>query len=529
MQRSTSEIIWKKIFYLTDQDDIKSMSKFHFSQLNLSKKLTKIVVLVALSLGLLLSSFYVVIDYFQQKTFLNTTIEQIVAVSMPSVIEVAYKLDKEGADKIARGLLEYGYIVEVAIMDELDNVLAQKKAKKKAPSSTAWLTKLISDDYTKRSVVLRDPLMPETLYGTLYFTVNNDLALRPFYKRSMTLLLSGVLQNLILTAVLLCVFYLLLTKPLNKIARGLAHIKPEAVDGARIESLPLHKNDELGEIVMAANQFFENNEHHLKKSQQADKEKKMLEQQLHQSQKMEAIGTLAGGIAHDFNNLLAIIVGFAEMAKDSIPKSNPAIRDINEILNTSNRAKELVEQILAFSRKSAPQKTYLNLGLLVEQALTLLRSSIPKKIDLQSDISAKGTTVFADTSQVIQIILNLCTNAAQAMENTGGILKVSLKRVASLNQTIKNDSDKFQGPYLCLTVSDTGKGIDKSTLEKMFDPYFTTKEFGKGTGMGLAMVHGIVKSHEGIIEVDSKPGAGSTFNVYLPQAEPQPEANVNRY
>lgn len=131
MQRSISGIIWKKNFYPTDPDDIKNMSKFHFSKLNLSKKLTKIVVLVALSLGLLLSSFYVVIDYFQQKTFLNNTIEQIVAVSMPSVIEVAYKLDKEGADKIAHGLLEYGYIVEVAIMDELDNVLAQKKPPKK--------------------------------------------------------------------------------------------------------------------------------------------------------------------------------------------------------------------------------------------------------------------------------------------------------------------------------------------------------------------------------------------------------------
>ena len=188
-----------------------------------------------------------------------------------------------------------------------------------------------------------------------------------------------------------------------------------------------------------------------------------------------------------------------------------------------------MKQILAFSRKSAPPKTYLNLGLLVEQALTLLRSSIPKNIDLQSDISAKGTTVFADTSQVIQIILNLCTNAAQTMEKTGGILKVSLKRVASLSQTIKNSSDKFEGPYVCLTVSDTGKGIDKSTLEKIFDPYFTTKEFGKGTGMGLAMVHGIVKSHEGIIEVDSNPGEGATFNVYLPQAEAQPEEDLNRY
>lgn len=493
------------------------------SQFNLSKKLTKIIILVVLSLSFLLSSLYLVIDYYQQKTFLNATIEQIVAVSTPSVIEVAYKLDRDGADKIARGLLEYGYIVEVAIIDEFDNVLTRKKGIIKQPSPTAWLTRLITDEFTKRSVVLNDLLMAKNSYGTLYFTINNDLALQPFYKRSMSLFFFGLLQNLLLAGVLLYIFYLLLTKPLNKIARGLASIKPEAVDGARIEHLPLHKNDELGEIVTAANQFFENNEHHLKKSLQADEEKKVLEQQLQQSQKMEAIGTLAGGIAHDFNNLLAIIVGFAEMAKDTIPDSNPALQDVNEILNASNRAKELVRQILAFSRKTVPKKTYLLLGPIVEQALSLLRSSIPTTIDIQSEIDPDGTGVLADTSQIIQVILNLCTNAVQAMDIKGGSLTVSLKKVKDLGQTGKKHTMESEGPYVRLTVTDTGDGIDKATLEKIFDPYFTTKEFGKGTGMGLAMVHGIVKSHDGTIEVHSKPGEGSTFNVYLPQAVDIPE------
>ena len=496
------------------------MYQLKLSKFNLSKKLTRIIVLVALSLGFLLNSLYLVIDFFHQEKFLDATIEQIVAVSTPSVVEVAYNLDRKGANKIAHGLMEYGYIVEVAILDEFENILARKTGNIRKPSATAWLTRLITDEFTKRSVVLRDLLIPENSYGTFNITVNKDLALQPFYKRSLSLLFFGILQNLLLAGVLLCIFYLLLTKPLNKIARGLANIDPEAVNGARIESLPRHENDELGEIVMAANQFFENNEHHLKKRQQADKEKKVLEQQLQQSQKMEEIGTLAGGIAHDFNNILAIIIGFAEMAKDTIPESSSAQRDIDEILNASNKAKDLVKQILAFSRKSVPQRTYLDIGPLVEQALTLLRSSIPATIEIQSEIDPKCEGIFADTSQIIQVILNLCTNAAQAMEEEGGILKVSLTTVEPPGQKGQEHDMMPKESYLRLTVNDTGSGINEAALKNIFDPYFTTKELGKGTGMGLAMVHRIVKSHDGIIDVRSKPGEGSTFIVYLPQALP---------
>lgn len=497
------------------------MSILKLSQLNLSKKLTKIIVSVTLVLGFLLSSLYLFIDYFHQKNFINATIEQIVAVTTPSVVEVAYKLDREGADKIASGLLEYGFIVEVAILDEFENVLTRKTGNLKKPSDTIWLTRLITDEFIKKTVLLRDLLIPENSYGTLNFTVNKDLALQPFYKRSLSLFLFGILQYLLLAGVLLCIFYLLLTKPLNKIAKELANVDPEAVDGARIQPLPLHENDELGGIIIAANQFFENNEHHLKKRQQADEEKKVMEQQLQQSQKMKALGKLAGGIAHDFNNLLAIIIGFAEMAKDNIPESNPALKDINEILNASNNAKELVKQILAFSRKSVPQKTYLSIGPLLEQALTMLRSSIPSTIDIQSKIDPNCGDIFADTSQIIQVILNLCTNAAQAMEGQNGILKVSLTGVESLDQNGQEQDRMLKGSYIRLTVSDTGEGIDEASLENIFDPYFTTKKLGKGTGMGLAMVHGIVKNHGGTIAVHSKPGEGSTFIVRLPQAEPE--------
>ena len=179
-----------------------------------------------------------------------------------------------------------------------------------------------------------------------------------------------------------------------------------------------------------------------------------------------------------------------------------------------------MKQILAFSRKSVPQRTYLDIGPLVEQALTLLRSSIPATIEIQSEIDPNCEGIFADTSQIIQVILNLCTNAAQAMEEEGGILKVSLTTVEPPGQKGQEHDMMPKESYLRLTVNDTGSGINEAALKNIFDPYFTTKELGKGTGMGLAMVHRIVKSHDGIIDVRSKPGEGSTFIVYLPQALP---------
>ncbi|MGB3211802.1 MAG: ATP-binding protein [Desulforhopalus sp.] len=502
------------------------MSITELTKSNLSKRLTVIVVVVAILLGFILSGLYLVGDYLHQKTVLEATIDQIVAVSKPSLTEVAYKIDRDGAGKIAHGLLEYEFIVEVEIRDEFDNVLTRKTGNANTPSATAWFTKLMTDEFTRQSIVLRDPDIPEYSYGTLNFTVNNDIAYQHFYQRSTYLVFFGIMQNLLLAAILLCIFYLLLTRPLMKIARGLARFDPETINGARIKSLPLHQNDEVGEIIRTANELFEKNEFHLKRRQQMEEEKRTLEQQLRHSQKIEAIGTLAGGIAHDFNNLLSIIIGFAEMAKDSVPESSPALKDIQEILNACEKAKELVRQILAFSRKNVTKKTYLRIGPLVEQALNLLRSSISPAIDIQSEIDPDCGGVLADTSQIIQVILNLCTNAAQAMEEDGGVLKVSLRGDAFLNEAGKEDNTVPKVPYVRLTVSDTGPGINENILDKIFDPYFTTKEFGKGTGMGLAMVHGIVKSHDGSIEVHSTPGEGATFIVSLPQAESEAEASV---
>ncbi len=244
-----------------------------------------------------------------------------------------------------------------------------------------------------------------------------------------------------------------------------------------------------------------------------------LELQLRQAQKMEAIGTLAGGIAHDFNNILGVIIGYTEMGIEDSPAGTPVRHNLEEVLSAGHRAKDLVHQILAFSRKGEQERKAVKISLIVKEALKLLRASLPKTIEIRRNIESGSGSVLADPSQTHQVLMNLCTNAAHAMRDKGGVLEVSLENVDLDSETAAHYPNLRPGPHIILTVSDTGHGMDKTTMQRIFDPYFTTKDKGEGTGMGLAMVHGIVKSHGGAITVDSVLGKSTTFQVFLPRIE----------
>ena len=246
-----------------------------------------------------------------------------------------------------------------------------------------------------------------------------------------------------------------------------------------------------------------------------EKEKLKLETQLQKAQRMESIGTLAGGIAHDFNNILFPILGYADMLLADIPEDSPFRDSLNEIYTSALRAKALVKQILTFSRQDTNELILMKMQPIIKEALKLIRSTIPTTIDIIQDIRADCGTIKADPTQIHQIIMNLTTNAFHAMEETGGELKVSLKEV-ELGADDVITLDMMSGVYACFTIADTGTGMDKDIIERIFDPFFTTKEHGKGTGMGLSVVHGIVKTMRGSIHVYSEPGKGTQFHVYFP-------------
>ena len=262
-------------------------------------------------------------------------------------------------------------------------------------------------------------------------------------------------------------------------------------------------------------------------SKQTDEERKKLEAQLMQAQKMEALGTLAGGIAHDFNNILSAIIAYAEGGKHIVPDTDKVRKNIDEILKVSSRARDLVKQILAFSRRTKHEYIQLKLDATVKESLKMLRAILPKTIEIRQNLPANGR-VMADSTQIHQVVMNLCSNAAHAMGERGGVLDVSLNKVDVHEGVEAFALDLPPGPYLRLSVSDTGHGMTPEVLERIFEPYFTTKEKGRGTGLGLSVVHGIVKSHKGAITCKSIPGEGTTIDIYLPEIEFKKEAAAPR-
>jgi PAS domain S-box-containing protein len=256
-------------------------------------------------------------------------------------------------------------------------------------------------------------------------------------------------------------------------------------------------------------------------------EQKRLQAQLQKAQKMESIGTLAGGIAHDFNNILFSVFGYTELALDDTEKGTQLHNNLQQVLTAAHRAKNLVKQILTFSRQANQELKPLKVQLAVREALKLIRSSLPTTIEINQNISNTCGLVMADATQIHQVAMNLLTNAYHAMGHEGGKLDVTLKEV-DLDVDDLKDPAILAGSYVCLTVEDTGTGIDEYVMDRIFEPYFSTKEKDKGTGLGLAMVHGIVKSYGGNIRVYSEPGKGTAFHVYLPVIQTQAETKETR-
>jgi len=281
--------------------------------------------------------------------------------------------------------------------------------------------------------------------------------------------------------------------------------------------------DECGELATVFNRMTANLKTSREELEKTVDTLKSTQAQLVQSEKLRAIGTLAGGIAHDFNNILGAILGFGELVIEDVPAESRAAKNLRQVLKAGKRAKDLVRQILAFSRATEPQRTNVRLSVLIDETMKLLRATVPATIQLQTRINATADTVVADATQLHQVLMNLGTNAAHAMRETGGSFTLSLDELTLTGEA--NSPQLPPGRYLRLGATDTGHGMDAATLGRIFEPFFTTKPVGEGTGLGLSAVHGIIKNHGGEIVVTSQPGAGTTFQIYLPAAAADAAAN----
>ncbi len=252
---------------------------------------------------------------------------------------------------------------------------------------------------------------------------------------------------------------------------------------------------------------------------QAEEMRPQFEAQLRQAQRMDAIGSLAGGIAHDFNNILGVMLGYTEMALMGLKEDDALKRRLQQVLKAGKRGKELVSQILSFSRPSPQERKPVHVSAVIKETLNMLRATLPTTIELRMRLEEDQDTILADPTQMHQVIINLCANSAHAMRDKGGVLDISLKPVNLDAKAAAQFHGLAPGPHIRLVVKDSGHGMDRDTLEKIFDPFFTTKKMEEGTGMGLAVVHGIIKAHKGAITVQSKAGKGSEFQIYLPRVE----------
>jgi len=262
--------------------------------------------------------------------------------------------------------------------------------------------------------------------------------------------------------------------------------------------------------------------HDITERKRAEEQQQQMEAHLHQAQKMEALGTMAGGIAHDFNNILSIIMGNIDLAIRDTSERARGGYDLDDVMDACRRARDLVKQILAFSRQSTKQEFIpVRPSLIIKEYLKLVRSTVPTTVSIRQNIDPRCGYIDADPIQIHQVIMNLCVNAVHAMDEKG-ILEVTLEEIHLWADDLPHKPALTPGSYVRLSVSDTGCGMDKETVNRIFDPFFTTKEIGEGTGMGLAVVHGIVEAHGGMITVESEPGKGSTFHVFFPKIQAEP-------
>ncbi len=449
-------------------------------------------------------------DYSMDVKLIETRMDQIEESYLKSIVQGLWVMDRELIQIQLDGVLNLPDIEYVGVRKGNESIVA--------------LGSLQSQNIISRVYPLRFSYRGQNIHlGDLYVRATLSGVYARLWDRLLLIAGTQAVKTFLVSLFIFFLFYFLVGRHLLSIARYAKSVKIDHLDAPLKLARPINPQthrDEIDQLVTSINEMRAN----LKMEQE---EKAKLEARLRQSLKMEAIGTLAGGIAHDFNNILTTMIGYAEMSREDIEDDHSVASNLDEILKAGFRARDLIKQILSFSRQSSFEKKPLQLHVMVSEILAFLSASIPPNIEVQKRIATDAGFVMADSSQMHQVVMNLCTNAYYAMQDQGGRLTISLTRAEIPSNYFEHNTEIPAGVYVCLKVADTGHGMTDDVQEKIFEPYFSTKPHGEGSGMGLSVVHGIVKNHGGVITVDSSVGKGSRFAVYLPHLKDLPEDNLS--
>ncbi len=479
----------------------------------LSIRLLLYVTAFSLLFSLLVSAIQLYYNYQHDKRMVYANLEFIKESYVPAITTSAYNMDEPQLSLQLKGALQLQDVEYLEVTEFSKNnphrIFVGNPDVEKAIIDTFALT------YTTIGHL-------EISVGTLMVKATLANVFQRLKERAALVLIVNAMAVLLWVFAVFVIFQVTFARHLTKIADYTQKLDfdkmDEILDLNRCEGKFL-RPDELDHLAKAINDLRMRLKEGIWARRQAEKEKEKLEAQLRQSQKMEAIGTLAGGIAHEFNNVLGIIIGNTELSIEDTPADSPVQEFLRQIEIGSMRAKNIVRQLLNFSRNAKIEPKAIDMTALLKESIELVRASIPTTIDMQNEIEPDICKVTGDATQIYQIIFNLCTNAAHAMSDNGGTLGISLHNLVLESSRSFYHGHLPPGRYTELSISDTGNGMEDALLDRIFDPFFTTKEVGAGTGMGLSVVHGIVQNHGGAIHVESMVGRGSTFTVLLPCSE----------
>lgn len=507
---------------------------------------TKFIIIISLLVSLLSLFIFIYFPYRLEQQAIESIASRakgIASMAAESFSPVLLFNDKFEMENSLRNVRQNKDLVYLVVLTQNNAIFAQYNLKTAIKSGF--------NSFSARRPITTDHAMYRTacpIYhknkqiGQLYLALSlEDLHIRVSHSRNNIAIVSLVI--FILGVIVAFFISTAITGPLNKMIAIIGQIS----HGDLSQRIHYNSRDELGQLASSFNRMIQNLENssfqleqlnnnlekevverteklqeEINKRWLAQQSKLKLEEELRQAQKMESIGTLAGGIAHDFNNILTAIMGYTELTLRLISSGSREYANLEKIFAASLRAKDLIQKILTFSRKAENKRAPIYLDEIVGEALKLMQSTLPSTIEIEINLPHMGNQVIANKSEIHQIVMNLCTNAAHAMRANGGILRVLLQEVFLEGESII-ERGLTPGYYQHLSISDTGCGMHPAIMERIFEPYFTTKKEGDGTGMGLSVVHGIVKSYGGDITVSSIPEKGTTFNVFLPVAPPDAE------